>query len=82
MNHLELFRHLFPLVKVRVFEDEMIYHFKNRTTAKYFESLALQIILDNGLPLVARLEIWEVGGYMMDIKIRVAYAPEMEEVEI
>lgn len=82
MNHLELFRQLFPLVKVVVFEDEMIYHFKNRTTAKFFEGKALEIILDNGLPLVAQLEIWEVEGYVMDIKMRVAYAPEMEEVEL
>lgn len=82
MNKLELFRHLFPLIRVSVYEDEMIYRFGNQTTAKYFEGLALQIILDNALPLTAELSTWASGGYVREISMVVKYAPEMELIEI
>lgn len=82
IDHLEKFRLLFPVTRIKVFEEDMVYYFRNQTTAKYFEAMALKIILDNGLPLVAELSIWEKKGYVFEISMRVAYAPEMELIEM
>lgn len=75
-NIFETFRRLFPTTNVIVDETEMRYRFRNPVTAKYFESMAQEIILANGLPLVAALNIWKSGGVINEICLVVEEVPE------
>lgn len=77
-NYFEQFRRLLPATNLQVWEDEMIYYFTNATTAKYFEALALEIILENGFPLVAVSETWASDGIVHQRSMRVTMAPEEE----
>lgn len=75
-NHLETFRRLFPASRIVVLEDAMHYRFRNQVTAKYFEQLAQEIILANGLPLTAALGIWSAGGVVFEMSMEVKAVPE------
>lgn len=70
------FRKLFPLSKVIVNDTDMRYRFRNLVTAQYFESLAQQIILANGLPVTAELEVWKKNGVVFEMQIVVEMVPE------
>lgn len=72
----ETFRKLFPVTRVIVNDTDMRYRFRNPITAKYFESMAQEIILANGLQLTAVLEIWKSGGMIHEMQIIVEAVPE------
>lgn len=75
-DHLETFRRLFPASMIVVLDDAMHYRFRNKVTALYFEQLAQEIIIANGLPLVAALGIWSVGGVVFEMSLEVKAVPE------
>lgn len=79
---LEEFLRLFPLTRVNVYDEDLIYRFRNPTTGKYFESLAHRMILDNGLALTAELQTWSSRGCVREISMVVKMAPDIEMVEI
>lgn len=72
----ETFRKLFPVTRVIVNDTDMRYRFRNIVTAQYFESMAQEIILANGLPLTAVMETWKAGGVIFEIQIVVELVPE------
>jgi len=45
-----------------------------------YERVALQIILDNGLPLIAHLEEWSSRGIVREIAVVIKMAPEEQKV--
>lgn len=79
-NLFQTFRRLFPMTDVTVSEKDMRYSFRSKVTARYFNSLAQEIILANGLPLVADLEVWRRNGKIVAMYLVVELVPEEDLV--
>lgn len=76
IDALDTFRKLLPLSNLVQYDGEIRYRFKREASARHFEQIALDKMLNHGLPLVAEVEVWESGGVVFEVNLVVSMAPE------
>jgi hypothetical protein len=64
------------MTDVTVEPTALRYKFRSNVTARYFEYLAQEVILANGLRLTAELEIWRRNGKIVKMYLVVEYVRE------
>ena len=72
----EQFQQLFPDHRLIAYPDELKYRLRSEIVGRAYEDTARGIILEQGLPLTANLEIWRVGGIVREVCLVVKMVPE------
>lgn len=80
INPLERFSELSRCWAALGHKDELRYKFTIKECALEYECVALQIILENGLPLVAHLEEWSSRGIVREIAVVIKMVPDEQKV--
>lgn len=81
ISPLETFQKLFRATRLEVKDDGLYYRFRHWLTAKYFEDLAQDIILENKLRVTAELNTWHEGGFVFERCLVVKLVPEQYMIE-
>jgi len=76
ISPLTLFQQLFPDHRLTAYPDELKYRLRSEIVGRAYEDTARGIILEQGLPLTAVLEVWKVGGIVREICLVVKMVPE------
>lgn len=76
ISPLEQFQKLFPDHRLTAYSDELKYRLRSEIVGRAYEDTARNIILKQGLPLTADLEVWRVGGIVREVCLVVKMVPE------
>lgn len=81
ISPLQLFREIFPSIRLTAYDDELNYRFRSADFGKICEKHAQKVILKKKLPLTAELKIWEKRGVVFEICLVVKEVPEQDVIE-